>query len=507
MEELQNNVANINIAKQYRRIFNRKGYVAASVADILLMGISFMATIYIACNLNKMPYYYNLLWLLPLMFGICMFISHKIIKEAWQNFPVLLIGALFFIRMVCSPFLFAYAGVREGITLNVEENTWKAILLICYECIAVFVALNICCRKYWKRRCLCFYTDSQHIKEIASNKITRKFTKGDKRMLGFLILCVGILVVFYVINPHFMDVYRTILDVTDANFATIEYTLVVAQYTTTVIDKFIIVTANYMLLVLRILIPAVVIYWSRKLRHKYIGLVIALCAAISPLFMIDGAIARSIYTLIMLFYELIYLYSPKNQKIKVLFVFFVGACVIMVYWIIRYVVNAENASLQGFFYSFSGTVDVYFSGLNVVSGAFNLPNSLDFRWESFVADVFGAIPYSGTLLGISENTLFNDINMVYGYIPSTIGMSYYYFGWLLSPLASIIFALIAFSSGQKYDLSKRPLKKVCYLFLGFYSALGIIMYSIEITLGAYIQTMLIMFIIERLCYGKERSLV
>ena len=504
---MQNNVANINIAKQYRRIFNRKGYVAASVADILLMGISFMATIYIVCNLNKMPYYYNLLWLLPLAYGFCMFISHKIIKEAWQNFPVLLIGALFFIRMVCSPFLFAYAGVREGITLNVEENTWKAILLVCYECIAVFVALNICCRKYWKRRCLCFYTDSQHIKEIASNKITRKFTKGDKRMLGFLVLCVGILVVFYVINPHFMDVYRTILDITDANFASVEYTFVVTQYATTFIDKFIIVTANYMLLVLRILIPAVVIYWSRKLRHKYIGFVIALCAAISPLFMIDGAIARSIYTLIILFYELIYLYSPKNQKVKVLLIFLIGAGIIMVYWIIRYVVNTENTSLQGFFYSFSRTANVYFSGVNVVSGVFNLPNTIGDRINSFIIDTFGQIPYSGTLFGISETSIFNIANETSGQISPTIGMSYYYFGWLLSPLASIIFAVIAFSAGQKYDLSKRPLKKVCYMFLGFYSALGIIMYNIDITLGNYIQTMLVLFIVERLCYGKERSLV
>ena len=33
------------------------------------------------------------------------------------------------------------------------------------------------------------------------------------------------------------------------------------------------------------------------------------------------------------------------------------------------------------------------------------------------------------------------------------------------------------------------------------------MYNIEITLGAYIQTMLVLFIVERLCYGKERSLV
>ena len=495
-------------AVRYSKIFYRKGDMLSGVLNVSLIILSLLCAIYSFFASGSMPSYYGLLWMLPTTYAICMIFSKRIIKEALQSLPILLIGALFFVRMVLSPFLYAYAGIKETITINVDENTTKAILIMCYECLVVFAILNWCCRKNWGSRCLAFYLEKKREKGDVRKNIDRRFSKGDKRLLLVLAICGILLGIFYAITPHIFDVYRTIFDVGDANFASVGTEYYIRLYGKTFMTKFAMVASNYMMLVLRIFVPAVIIYWSAKIRRKVLGIVVAIAACLSPFLMIDRAIARSFYTPILLAYEVVYIYWPKNQKYKMLFIFAFGACLILFYWIIRYAVNnTGNASLHGFFQSFSGTVNAYFSGVNVVSGAFNMPNDLSTRINCIMHDILEAIPFSGTIFGIDDNNsqvIFNMVNGSVGQIPTTVGLSSYYFTPFLAPLISVIFTYFAYNSGIKYDLSARPLKKVCYLFVGLYLALGLVMYNFPISFGSLVQNILPMFIIERVCYGKER---
>ena len=150
--------------------------------------------------------------------------------------------------------------------------------------------------------------------------IGRRFSKGDKRLLLILAICGILLGIFYAITPHIFDVYRTIFDIGDANFTSVEFSYFVNR-ATTVAAKFAMVASNYMLRVLRILIPAIIIYWSVKIRRKVLGIVVAIAACLSPFLMIDGEIARSFYTPILLAYEVVYIYWPENQKYKMLFTY------------------------------------------------------------------------------------------------------------------------------------------------------------------------------------------
>lgn len=494
-------------AMQYSRIFYRKGDMFSGVTGIMLLSLSFLCAAYVFVKKAEMPAYYELLWMLPATYAICMIFSRRTIKEALQSLPVLLIGGLFFVRMVLSPFLYAYSGVQEGITLNAADNTPKAILIMCYECIIIFAILNRCCRKNWDKRCLAFYLDKNKRSTSAGKVINRRFTKADKRMLWVLLICIGVVVCFYLISPHIFDIYRTIFDIGDPDFTSRETAFYLNLYGTTFATKLAMVAANYLINVLRILIPAVVIYWSSKIRRRFIGIIIAIIACISPFFMIDGEIARSFYLPILFAYETIYIYWSKNQKYKMLTIFAFGAGLILVYWVIRYASNTEDASVKGFFQSFSVTVNAYFSGVNVVSGTFNLPNDMTTRINCIMHDILEAVPFSGTIFGIDDinsPVIFNNANSSSGQIPATVGLSSYYFSPLFAPLISAVFAYFSYKSGIKYDLSSRPVKKVCYLLMGLYLSLGLVMYNFPISFGKLIQEVLPIFIIERICYGKEK---
>lgn len=492
------------------RQYNKGSNLIAKIVKWLFVLFSLFVSIYVAVVSDTMADYYQYLWILPFVYSICILASYGVLKEALQSFPVMLIVLLFFVRMVISPLLYAYAGVREQITINVEENTIKAIFLVSYECIAVFITLCVLRAKYRTLREK--LNERENAETPINNTIKAKkiYEKGDKRLILFLLICIIVIMVFYYITPHIFDTFRTILNIKDSDFTSIE-----TDYsnidTSSFAVKFALVTSNYMLNVLRILIPATIIYFLSKIKNRPLAMFISAIMVVLPIFVIAGAIARSVYYVIVLMYEFVYLYSPKNQKMKMIGMFALGALLILAYWIIRYMVNAKGtATVGGFFNSFSGTVNAYFSGVNVVTGIYNMPDDLATRMKFLYQDVFGAIPYGGTLFGIVESEkiqpVFNVINNTSGNIPPTIGLSRYYFGVILAPLMSVIFTIVAYKSGLQYDITKRPLKKIIYQLMGLYCALGLVMYNFPISFGNIIQLVLVLYIIERICYGKERQM-
>ena len=110
---------------------------------------------------------------------------------------------------------------------------------------------------------------------------------------------------------------------------------------------------------------------------------------ISSFLIVDRAIARSLYYAVILIFVYIYLYSPKHAMWKILGLFMCGAVFVLIYWILRYS-TSEEKSIQGFFDYFSRALSSYFSGVNVVSGSFNLPKDINtqFQWlQCFMTSV------------------------------------------------------------------------------------------------------------------------
>ena len=453
-------------------------------------GLSFLCSFLIAFSFYELPSYYDMLYLLPLTFGFCCIVFFPVFMKVIDNFGILLIIALFFVRMCVSPALISICGIDETIKINLDENTKQAILLVCYECIVIFATIAILVLK-----------DKNKNKKLI---FSLNENKERNRVYLFLFVSFAALIIMYILEPHIFDVYRTIFSITDPNFSSIENSYIIDKYGTTFVKKFVLVSSNYLIKVLRIVVPCVIMERLSKSKRIYLSRFISLLCVMSSFLVVDGAIARSLYYAVILVFVYIYLFSPKHAMWKILGLFMCGAVLVLTYWVLRYSTSAEK-SIKGFFDYFSRALSSYFSGVNVVSGSFNLIRDIKTQLHYFIYDYAKSVPFGNTLFGLTGGELsvwFNEINNSSGQIPSTIGTGYYYFGPVLAPLYSCIFTIIAYKASANSYKTSKALYIATYMLTAFYCALGIIMYNMPITIGNLFQIIIPMFIVARIVYGK-----
>lgn len=461
-----------------------------SLLCILLMIVSFATALFILLDFAK-PSYYGWLFLLPLTFGLLSAIYNSLYMEVPNNLGISVMLILFFVRMVVSPLLMRFGGYAGTISLNIENNTTGAVFLVVWEAICVFSLLYIVNKR-----------DNKKVHDTRVAESIFEQPKLDYRYTAVLGVVVLALCVCLVVTPELMKGYRTFFHMKDADFTSYEDSYLVAKYGTTFIKKLSLVTGQYLVRILTIVIPAylmILISADKKLLNR-IG---ALACCILPMFVIGGAIARSlIYTVCLL---MLYNYLFNSQRISkraVVLLCGVGVAVVA-YWIMR----GGSASL---FEQFSKRFSAYFSGVNVVSGVFNLPKDIEAKVGYFLYDFIGSVPYGTTLFGPSQiriSYFFNTYNASSGQIPATIGMGYYYFGPVLAPLYSMLFAYVSYRAGYrlKHSLYRAPISCVRLLLYTFYFSMGIVMYNIEILITNYLSIFLPIHIMELIAYRMRKE--
>lgn len=461
-----------------------------SLLCILIMTVSFATALFILLDFAK-PSYYGWLFLLPLTFGLLSAFYNSLYMEVPNNLGISIMLILFFVRMVASPLLMRFGGYAGTISLNIENNTTGAVFLVVWEAICVFSLLYIVNKR-----------DNKKVHDTRVAESIFEQPKLDYRYTAVLGIVVLALCACIVVTPELLKGYRTIFSMRDADFTSYEDSYLVAKYGTTFIKKLSLVTGQYLVRILMIVIPAylmLLISADKKLLNR-IG---ALACCILPMFVIGGAIARSlIYTVCLL---ILYNYLFNSQKIsKKAVVLLCGAGVAVVaYWIMR-------GGTANIFESFSKRFSAYFSGVNVVSGVFNLPKNIETRVGYFLYDFIGSVPYGTTLFGTSQlriQPFFNAYNASSGQIPTTIGMGYYYFGPLLAPLYSMLFAYISYRAGYrlKNGLCKTQMSCIRLILYVFYFSMGIIMYNIEIIITNYFSIFLPIHIMELIAYRRKEN--
>lgn len=437
--------------------------------------------------LSHIPTEYSFIWLLPLLFFIMSVIFKDIYKEVPSNLAVSIILVLLFCCTVVSPFLKTVVGEFSGeIVKNADENTLKAILLIAYETIAIFVFLHLKIRS-----------------DKSKSNLTKQYsldTKiGCKRYLYLVFIVLAVLAACIIIAPELLRMYRTIFDINDANFTHYEDAFIVDQYGTTFIKKFALVTGRYIFNLALIIVPAAIIIFLIEKKPKfYRPLSFLFCLV--PLFFISGAIATSLIYIVLLL--LLRNKLLKRGNGRVLFILVVAGTFAISWWLLR--AHLSGVSPLKMLASYS---DSYFSGVNVVSGTFNLPNDFSYRIKYFLYDFLTTFPYGNTLFhidDISVSEFFNLYNGSQGQIPPTIGMGYYYFG-IFAPVYSLIFINFAYNAAKKFSTEQHPITYIRCIYCVFYLCMGVIMYNIEITLTNLFTVIVPMYIIERIALSRTVS--
>lgn len=450
--------------------------------------IAIIAAVNIICDFDK-PVYYSLLFMLPVTFAVLSAFCNNLYTLIPDNLGVSLIIVLFFCRMVVSPLFMCLGDYLSTIKINVDQNTPWAVLLVCYEETAVFIYLLYRMQKPKQ------YTVSDNDKFSIDSSVQRKY--------GLLICVILILILgCIIITPQLMDMYRTVFEISDENFTNYEDSYIIRKYGTGFVSTLTLVAGNYLIRAALIIVPAFFIVLLAKKKEKKFNRIISFFLCFVSLFFIGGAIARSIIYIISLLMLRVHMFPGKKNNSNIMRIIIVGVAVALGWWIYNF--DSSNLSLSRYAY-FSGKFSAYFSSVNIVSGVFNLPDGLEYKLRYIIYDFLKSIPFCSTIFGLNHvdvQTFFNAYNDSWGQIPPTIGMGCYYFGPVLAPVYSLVFAHIAYSCGEKIAYAKNPFSRIRLILTTIFFSMGIVMYNIPITFINLFTMLLPMYIMEKIVYNK-----
>lgn len=459
---------------------------------LVVFFLSLGTSIYLILD-ETQPSGYEMLFFLPLSFGIVSVLFNRLYFFIPNNLAITLIVFLSFCRMVLSPLMMGIGNYTSTINLNVEYNLFHAIILMVYELIAVFATLFFLSQ-----------TNNENNRILEGCRFTSLDKQGKKKYLGLILALLLVLVCCFYITPHLKDMYRPIIQANEEFFTYTEDSYFIAKYGTSFVSKLSMVVGMYIMRLMLLAFPAMIIvlcYESRK-RNVLISVITMGCCLI-PLFFVGGAIARSLIYVFCLFLLRTHLFSKNAMGNKIFVLGLIAVVFILLWWgVIR-----ENKSLS-LYGLYSTRMSAYFTGVNIVSGSFNLPSELTLRIKYFLYDFLSTMPFGHTIWGINDQTImqfFNRNNFSFGQIPTTIGMGWYYFGDVFAPIYSIAFAFFAFKSFASLEKKDAvtPFQYVRLIYSTFVFSMGIVMYNIEITMLLVYGVILPLFILEKIAYDKR----
>lgn len=411
----------------------------------------------------------ELLYLLPLGFGVISIIFFDNYKDITNNISKFIIQSLYFIRLSILPLLYSFNiefQLFEG-KASIDENFNLACKLMIYEFLAV--------------QCMMYF----YKHNIITLKVKRIHIKNGIDISKGLIICLTAYLVFIaIIFPQYKENFKSILSLTDVDF-TVAFETV--KYSVGSWGRILKTLFSIGFQIFRILFPAFLIRQLYELnpKNKCITLVM-IGTCILQFSFLTSTFAEAIVSCLAIILYYIHLYPDRRGK-TFLFLGVSTLGMIIIYFSIRYLVKTN----VGMYSKDNGAVtyaaqiiNAYFTGIDNVSAIFNIEKG--HAYEAFIAGIKGAIPFNSTLFGARGNKLqyyFNSANKSYGQIPPTIGAGYYYFGILASPIISVLFV---YFSLKYYEYSEKlgdSLKYIATIFCSIVFALGTVMYSPSITLS------------------------
>ena len=460
-----------------KEITNRK-----KILLLLIVFSSLLISIFLGFASNGVEGY-SCIFLLPMSFAFLVLFTQNCWYEIPLNIGMTFLYAIEGVRLVISPILVVTSSYHQIINIRKTINNTYGILLLAYEALAITFVLNLKIKtKYYNFENIDKGISQRHMSQICFCLIV--FT------VVILSLC-----------PNLIKNYRTIVGVfIDVGYTSFEGSDNINLYSTSTLQRFLLVTGTYLLKVVRLLIPAYFLHLLKN-RTRSGARILSWVLIISPLIFVDGTIARSIFYMIFL---LLFYYKINDENaIKVKIPILVGAMFVLIYFFARFKITGTTSALD---YFADKSVD-YFAGANIVGGIFNLPEGLTYRFKYFIYDILRMVPYANTIFGLDSGdymqTFFNQYcNTTGGQIAPTIGLGAYYFGPVLAPSYSCFFAILCKKYGRKARFATNAYYRLVYMYISFISALGIGMYSIDTTLLTLSQVILPIYIITRWSYKR-----
>lgn len=455
-----------------------------SVLYVVLLDLIAVYTAWlIYTDSGKRPYF-ALLPLMPLTYMAAATLCWFLFKSIPDNLGVTMMLAFEALKMVIIPLVIHLSGYYEYFGKKPAETIPKSILLMVYECAAVFAVMALC-----------------HFRNRRSKTQAPAYTTNEKKYWIILLVLLVVTAILIAIAPQSLAGYRMIFGVGDEEFTHLDVSELISTLSTGFVSRLAMVLVRNFAIVLRILLPGAVIIALSKIRF---GLPLSVIMAVTPFLIVDDAIGRSLYYTLILFYLIYYVYKPRYAKELITAGGVLAIVFLAVYWKARY---SANESTYGLYTYLSRVLNNYFGGLFMVTGTIEMDATARSKVLFFIADILKSVPFGNTIFRVGHiryfQGFFNQINSAYGKIPPTIGIGRFYFGYALAPLYSCIFAAVSALEGEKAITDPNPYRKMTHLLAAVIFAFGFSMYTVQPTYSLFFYIVIPSMLITWLCREKK----
>ncbi len=416
---------------------------------------------------GNIPTHYTLLPYLALFSSMVFLVSSVLIGNSSVSVSTVLIFGMTVMRYCLHPLIMVYGDYQTVLKYNISSNAQSGILLMMYECVAIYLAMVASIRK----------------NRLADNNSSNIVV--FKRIHTVVFLLFGYLALALAVRPDLSNLFMSIFQIDEVEFT--QAGRIEGQQEGSFL-RIISTLFSFVFLIVRIVFPVYILGLLIKKKKSNTVLISATLLFVFLQFLfITATFAESIIASL-----IIILAVGKSDKrlfakmMKIAPLFVVG--IIIAYFYIRHQVNAMagtggkyagNNTLA----ELSSLINAYFTGVDNVAGTFNLRR--DSRLEHFLASMQVTIPFNTTIFGRAGEilpTLFNFENHETGQIPSTIGNGYYYFGFLLAPIFSFSFSYLAVKFNAIALNTQSFWHYVTYMLVAVLFSLGLGMYNEVITI-------------------------
>lgn len=458
---------------------------------LVITFFSFFVSILVFTDNNK-PYYYSLLPLLPLSYGIINIFSYKIYKnifDIFNNLALLVIHLLFFIRQSLAVYLLYIGDYVSTLYRLTPDNVCKGIMLMIYETVCVYILLNI--------------YQVKNKKNNSANIIEKKTSKKNKnyfKIVGIMLFFLCTFCIFaYAVSPLIRNSYSNIF-----NKSLLEedrYLSTKAQLQAGSFERILFTLFTTVFDFIRIVFPCWVLFVLRKyVGQKLICIIIGMFFCLAQFFMI---INENMFIMISVFIIALFmmkLYPKFRNGILLTFAIF-GITVFIFYFLWVSDTISVGTSLNS---SIGDMIQIYCPGISNVACGFNVVDKS--KLTTLFFDIYQSIPFHDTLFGLSGDrlsTLYNDFNGVKNTITPCITQAYHYLG-VFAPIVTLWLVKIALGTQKKLKNSDNMFAYVAYVLLLIYSSMTPVCYYLTIFLTHFFSTILPMLILSKFA-GKNYS--
>lgn len=413
---------------------------------------------------------YNLLYILPLVYIMCLFLFPNIYtKDNTNQFIYLLLQGEIILRYILAPIIFIFCDYFTIYSLSTYAIR-KSIFVMAYEIIMIHILLTIILNKY-------------NNKNLSTIKCINTSYENSSKLKIVLFLLIIMILVMIAINPGCTKLYRSGLDFFNYEFTGFDSNKDAELYMSNFIMKLCYVTFRYLFKIFRIIFPCIIakIMYDKKYSKKITIFITLILMCILNILIMDDTIANSICFMLVGLIYLSMLYKDNKIYVKSLVTCVVLVCI---YFLSRFILGISFGVKTSSLRFLSNALQSYFSGFTNIAACFNMPiYEFSVRFKYFYYEILKGIPYATTILGLDGTNISNvyhEANNIVGQIQPTLGTSAYYFGIFLSPIISLILIYIGMKSSFFSMKKKNILKKIALITISLYCILGISMYSIEI---------------------------